>query len=70
MNIKIKFIKFYKYIKQKLICYKYNYTYNKNIEDDTLKSGVNIEMVKYVNDGNFTNNISFKKNYINNISYL
>lgn len=67
----IKFIKLYNYIKLKLICYKYNYIYNnKNIEDDTLKRGVNIEMVKYVNDDNFTNTISFKKNYINNISYV
>jgi len=69
MNIKI--IKLYNYIKLKLICYKYKYKYNnKNIEDDTLKRGVNIEMVKYVNNDNFTNSIFFKKNYINNISYL
>ena len=67
MNIKI--IKVVKYIKLKLICYKYKYN-NKSIEDDTLKRGVNIQMVKYVNDNNFRNSISFKKNYINNISYL
>lgn len=63
----IKFIKLYNYIKLKLICYKYN---NKSIEDETLKKGINIEMVKYVNDDNFRNNISFKKNYINNIKYV
>ena len=64
----IKIIKLYNYIKLKLICYKYKY--KKSIEDATLKKGVNIEMVKYVNDNNFTNSIFFKKNYINNISYL
>ena len=63
----IKFIKLYNYIKLKLICYKYN---NKSIEDETLKKGINIEMVKYVNDDNFRNSISFKKNYINNIKYV
>jgi hypothetical protein len=64
-----KFNIFYKYIKFKLICYKKNYKYNnKCIEDNTLKKGVNIEMVKYYKDKNITNNISFKKNYINNIS--
>ena len=64
----IKIIKLYNYVKLKLICYKYKY--KKNIEDATLKKGVNIEMVKYVNDNNFTNSIFFKKNYINNITYL
>ena len=64
----IKIIKLYNYIKLKIICNKYKY--KKSIEDATLKKGVNIEMVKYVNDNNFTNSIFFKKNYINNITYL
>lgn len=70
MNNNIK--KICTYIKHKIICYNSSINGYDSYDntDETLKKGVNIEMVKYKTDNDFVKSNSFKKNYINNESYI